>query len=70
MKRDDKDFITQILKQPFQSPEFHPLPREEIYDRQSGGRKTSPLDVEGVDLSVSAEEIVEFIADGRRESHK
>jgi prevent-host-death family protein len=29
---------------------------------------TSPLDVEGVDLDLSADEIVEFIAEGRRYS--
>ena len=31
-------------------------------------RSTSPLDVEGVDLDLSADEIVEFIAEGRRYS--
>ncbi len=30
--------------------------------------KRSPLDVEGVDLGLSAEEIVAFIAEGRRYS--
>jgi antitoxin (DNA-binding transcriptional repressor) of toxin-antitoxin stability system len=29
-------------------------------------RSTSPLDVAGIDLDISSEEIVTFIADGRR----
>jgi len=31
-------------------------------------QKRSPLDVEGVDLGLSAEEIVAFVAEGRRYS--
>jgi len=31
---------------------------------------TSPLDIEGIDLDISTDEIVEFIAEGRRYSER
>ena len=51
------------------------LTDSEVYIKRKDGRmfvlkpveiKTSPLDVEGVDLGVSTEEIIDFIAEARR----
>ncbi len=51
------------------------LTEGEVYIKRRDGRvfvlkpaetKTSPLDVEGVDLGVSTEEIIAFIAESRR----
>lgn len=51
------------------------LANSEVYIKRKDGRmfvlkpvevKASPLDVEGVDLGVSTEEIIDFIAEARR----
>jgi len=51
------------------------LTNNEVYIKRKDGRmfvlkpvefKASPLDVEGVDLGVSTEEIIDFIAEARR----
>ena len=39
----------------------------EIFVLKAETNKRSPLDVEGVDMGISASEIVEFIHEGRRQ---